>query len=875
MSRTRRSPRTARPLERLEPRTLMAVFTVNSTADILSPPAGTVTLRSAIQAANTSPGPNTINLPLAGTYKITTLATATDNSAGELAIADDGDLAIQNTSGGTVTIDGGGLNRVFDVDPAGSVMPFTVTFAGLVITDGRASNDYGGGIAASGAANIILNGCVLDGNLSGLAGGGVAMRTGSTGTLTLNGSRVSMNRTAGSGGGGIAGLGTGAVTIGTGSVVTENAALGSSGGGGIWVSGAPLNVVGAVVSDNRTITIGLTTPVPGGGIENTGAGPVVIAGSIVEDNTAEGIGGGYADTGLASLTVRNSFILNNVAGKSGGGLAPSGPSITLTNATVAGNTALSGNLADGGGGVYVTGTGTTRVTDSTFAGNTAIAEGGGIFDSNAAKLIVTGSTLSGNRTLSGAGGGLDSSTTGDVAISNSIFRDNTSSSSGGGLMASTGTVEIAASRFTGNAGQFGGAAEFNNSVFSINGSTFDANRALVSSGALSAIQAIGDSVTNSTFVGNQADLQGAIGLFGNAGSTLAMIDDTVDGNTDTVGGSGGVYQTIGTLTIQGTIIAGNIASGVPADYNYVGGTLTDKGGNLLGTTAGSSSKFGPGTIVADPKLGPLLDHGGLTAGAPSDTEVIPTQALPPGSPAFGKGVATGAPATDERGFARHASPSIGAYEPSYSSVAPAIPVLVDDLYETLLNRPVDPNGLVGGVNFLNAGGSATALVQALESSGEFLAREATQIVRRYLDRAPSSSEVSTITGFLASGHTPEQAAAIFINSAEFSGDYGNNQDAFIEALYQATLGRAAAPAEVAAWDSTLAAGLSRPAMVNLFLTSGEYLADLIADDFQAYLGRPPRPSEAAACLAAMHSGFSDASLAALVLGTAESFADRT
>ena len=119
----RRNP--SRILESLEPRLAPAVFTVNSFADILSPPAGTVTLRSAIQAANTTPGPTRSTCPFAGTYKITTVGTATDNSAGEFAIADAGDLTIQNTSGGTVTIDGGGLNRVFDVDPAASAMPFT------------------------------------------------------------------------------------------------------------------------------------------------------------------------------------------------------------------------------------------------------------------------------------------------------------------------------------------------------------------------------------------------------------------------------------------------------------------------------------------------------------------------------------------------------------------------------------------------------------------------------------------------------------------------------------------------------------------------------------------------------------------------------
>ena len=244
----------------------------------------------------------------------------------------------------------------------------------------------------------------------------------------------------------------------------------------------------------------------------------------------------------------------------------------------------------------------------------------------------------------------------------------------------------------------------------------------------------------------------------------------------------------------------------------------------------------------------------------------------PGSPAFGKGLAAGAPGTDERGFGRHTFPAIGAYDPSYSSTAPANAVYVDDLYEVLFNRPVDSAGLTAGFNFLQGGGTPTALVQVLESSSEFLGREANRIVRRYLDRTPSPAEVGNVVSFLAAGHTPEQAAAIFINSGEFAGDYGNSQDAFIEAMYQTTLGRAAAPGEVAGWDQALGAGLSRPALVNLFLTSDGYLGDLIAEDFPAYFGRAATPQDLAAFLKAAHSGVSSLALRAILLGN--SFATR-
>src|SRR5260370_14900350 len=117
-------------------------FNVNSTADILNPPAGVVTLRSAIQAANSTAGGNTINLTLPGTYRITLPGANTGtNASGAFAILPGGgDLSIINTSGGVVVVDAGGLDRVFDINPTFNPTPptpaFTVTIKGLTITNG-------------------------------------------------------------------------------------------------------------------------------------------------------------------------------------------------------------------------------------------------------------------------------------------------------------------------------------------------------------------------------------------------------------------------------------------------------------------------------------------------------------------------------------------------------------------------------------------------------------------------------------------------------------------------------------------------------------------------------------------------------------------
>src|SRR5262245_31591983 len=80
-NRPRRPRPAARPrpscrlaLEALEDRCVpAATFTVNSTADLAAPPAGTVTLRSAILAANAAAGADTINFDAALTGQTITL----------------------------------------------------------------------------------------------------------------------------------------------------------------------------------------------------------------------------------------------------------------------------------------------------------------------------------------------------------------------------------------------------------------------------------------------------------------------------------------------------------------------------------------------------------------------------------------------------------------------------------------------------------------------------------------------------------------------------------------------------------------------------------------------------------------------------------
>ena len=139
----------------LEDRRLLSTFTVNSTLDN-----GSVgTLRWAIGQANSSGGAETIafdkkvfktpqTITLTGTQLELTDTTGTETITGPKA---------------GVTVSGGGLSRVFQVD--GGV---TASISGLTITGGNAGN--GGGLYNDGGTATLTN-CTVSGNS---ASGGTA-----------------------------------------------------------------------------------------------------------------------------------------------------------------------------------------------------------------------------------------------------------------------------------------------------------------------------------------------------------------------------------------------------------------------------------------------------------------------------------------------------------------------------------------------------------------------------------------------------------------------------------------------------------------------------------------------------------------------------
>jgi hypothetical protein len=153
-------------------------------------------------------------------------------------------------------------------------------------------------------------------------------------------------------------------------------------------------------------------------------------------------------------------------------------------------------------------------------------------------------------------------------------------------------------------------------------------------------------ITNSTFSGNHAaNAQGAFFVAG----ALTMRNSTVAFNTSNYCGGMRAY---GTVTIESSIIANNLSNASTCvDLRTA---MTISGGNNLVSVV--NTPVPADTIVANPRLTALADHGGLTR----------THGLSLGSMAIDHGSNFTALADDQRGagFARDVGgqPDIGAFE---------------------------------------------------------------------------------------------------------------------------------------------------------------------------------------------------------------------
>lgn len=134
---------------------------------------------------------------------------------------------------------------------------------------------------------------------------------------------------------------------------------------------ATLTIEECVILDNtaETDNSGITPVTKPGGALVIKTGTVTIKKSLFKGNESEGSAGGaiWINDASAVVTIENATFYGNKAGADGGAIFNSNGSLTLTNATIVGNSTAS--TAAASGGVRVNGSGTITVNNSIITGN--------------------------------------------------------------------------------------------------------------------------------------------------------------------------------------------------------------------------------------------------------------------------------------------------------------------------------------------------------------------------------------------------------------------------------------------------------------------------------------------------------------------------
>ena len=315
---------------------------------------GNCTLRAAVMEANALAGADTIKLG-ANTYRLTLPGNAEHAAAsGDLDIL--GPVTIEGLNPVSTIIDGGGIDRIFEIIDAGNVTLTQLTVRNGVAgfnTPGYFVNFAGGGIFNVGSSSSVTLDEVEVHNNNAVTGGGIFTMFS---TMTVNQSTVFGNfATAGSGGGIVEGL-AGFLNIYNSTISGNMATL--HGGGLVTSNNAP--ILNNVTLTNNVADSDNDGNGDGGGIQQGIAAPrlsnTLLAGNFDSGGEAPDCTGGITSLGYnligndtgCSITASSGDQIGNNASPLDPLLGPLGDngSSTLTHMLLNGSMALdSGNPA--------------------------------------------------------------------------------------------------------------------------------------------------------------------------------------------------------------------------------------------------------------------------------------------------------------------------------------------------------------------------------------------------------------------------------------------------------------------------------------------------------------------------------------------------
>ncbi len=201
---------------------------------------------------------------------------------------------------------------------------------------------------------------------------------------------------------------------------------------------------------------------------------------------------------------------------------------------------------------------------------------------------------------------------------------------------------------------------------------------------------------------------------------------------------------------------------------------------------------------------------------------------------------------------------------------------LNQVYLSLLDRPIDPVGVSGWEAELNAGVARYSIVTAIEGSQEFALTTLAGLSKTLVGTAPTAAEQTAALALQAHGQADMLSLeSIVLNSPGFYQTKGGNTNAgFVAAVGQAATGAALTSAQTTSLLAMANAG-NRAGVVSTVLGYPATFTLLVNNDYLRYLNRPAEAAGITYYDAELQNKVSPNLVAAQFLASPEYYNDAT
>jgi Bacterial Ig-like domain/Domain of unknown function (DUF4214) len=191
------------------------------------------------------------------------------------------------------------------------------------------------------------------------------------------------------------------------------------------------------------------------------------------------------------------------------------------------------------------------------------------------------------------------------------------------------------------------------------------------------------------------------------------------------------------------------------------------------------------------------------------------------------------------------------------------------LYQELLGRTVDANGLAFWTSLLDQGASADQVMLGIVNSTESHIRMVNDLYRQFLGRDADALGLTLGVAFLDLGGSLNTLRVVLLSSDEYFARVGGTLPGFLEALYRDILGRGSDPISLAQITAFASSGVSRATLAQLFVNLPEGDVQWLQGLYQRFLHREIDPSGQIAFASFLQQTARDDLVIAALLGSAE------